>query len=109
MDFRRFVRDQHPKPQAAALGSFGAAPHLCPGRHFATTQMLAMAALLVMRYDISPASGSWEILKQNQKGFAAVPPPLGDTDILVEERRGWQGQWQFEMGRSNLQFSLVSG
>ena len=98
MDFRRFVRDQHPKPQAAALGSFGAAPHLCPGRHFATTQMLAMAALLVMRYDISPASGSWEILKQNQKGFAAVPPPLGDTDILVEERRGWQGQWQFEMG-----------
>ena len=108
-DFRRFVRDQHPKPQANAFGSFGAAPHLRPGRHFATTQILAMAALLVMRYDIAPVSGKWESLKQNQKGFAAVPPPLGDIDILVQERHGWQGQWQFEMGQSNLKFSLVSG
>jgi cytochrome P450 len=41
----------------AAFRSFGGGTTLCPGRHFATSEILGLTALLLLTFDIQPAEG----------------------------------------------------
>jgi len=41
----------------AAFRAFGGGTTLCPGRHFATTTIISIVAMLVHRYEIAPVSG----------------------------------------------------
>ncbi|MCJ1251260.1 hypothetical protein MMC30_008491 [Trapelia coarctata] len=73
LNLHRFLHDEQRRPRAAAeFGTYGIAPHVRPGRHFATTEILALTAQLVMRYDVEPVGAVWEIPKQNTKGFSGV-------------------------------------
>ncbi len=61
----RFLKQQqggqvHP----AAFRSFGGGKTLCPGRHFATTEILMFAAMIVLTFDMEAAAG----------GTIVVPP-----------------------------------
>lgn len=109
MDLRRFVRKDQRRYQGLAFRTFGGAPNICPGRHFATTEILALITLVVMKYDILPANGRWAIPKKDQSVFAAIPPPLNDLEITIQERQGWEGVWSFDPGDPNLKFALASG
>lgn len=109
MDLRRFLRKNQPKMNSFKFRTFGGAPHICPGRHFATTEIICTAALMVMRYDMVPVAGVWKLPKQDESVFAAIPPPVNDVAVMIEERPGWQGEWAFRMGDPNLRFALASG
>ena len=110
IDLRRFLRsEQQRKPHAAAFGSFGVAPNVCPGRHFATTEILAMTAWMVMQWDIEPVGKVWKIPDQNTKGFSGVTGPVRDIEVVMKERTEWQGDWEFVLGEPNLNFALASG
>jgi len=109
MDLRRFLRKDQQKMNSFKFRTFGGAPHICPGRQFATTEIICTIALMVMRYEMVPAAGSWKIPKQDQSVFAGVPPPVNDVAVTIKERPEWQGEWAFRVGNANLRFALASG
>ncbi|KAI1414862.1 cytochrome P450 [Hypoxylon sp. FL1857] len=94
-DHMRFVpRPGHKKPNRIAFRAFGGGHVLCPGRHFASTELMALAALLVLQFDILPTAGKWvEPTWKNSPVQAGFPIP--DEDISVEFRPREPGKvWQ---------------
>ncbi|KAJ2996336.1 hypothetical protein NUW58_g1006 [Xylaria curta] len=70
---------RHP---AAAFRGFGGGHVLCPGRHFASTEVLALVALLLARFNVLPIGGEWtEPEKHNAMDRAF---PLLKKDVEVE-------------------------
>lgn len=88
-DHKRFIRstdnDSSKKgAQRAAFRGFGGGHHLCPGRHFATTEIVSFAAMVILRFDIIPVTGTWAAMKTDRlssKGSAVTMP---DTDVDVK-------------------------
>lgn len=67
----------------AAFRVFGDGRHLCPGRHFTNTQIVALAALLVLQFDVRPVGGEWvEPTFEKSSVHAAFPYP--DEDIAID-------------------------
>ncbi len=81
-----------------AFRAFGGGTTLCPGRHFATTEILATAAMLIARFDIKPAIGAWpEPNRENSKLWAQIIEPPHDIQMSIVERVECKGQlWRFE-------------
>lgn len=74
--------------QRAAFRGFGGGHHLCPGRHFATTEIVTFAALIILRFDMVPLTGTWAELKTDKlssKG-SAVTLPDNDLDVMITPR-----------------------
>lgn len=69
----------------AAFRPFGGGHTLCPGRHFASAEIMMLAALCVLQFDVVPAGGEWV-----EPTFARSPSgatfPVPDEDIMVEFR-----------------------
>ena len=95
------------KLRKKAFAPFGGGMHLCPGRHFASGEILGSVAILIMGYDITtkagetlpaPMSGEWKTIK-----FAeAVAKPMGrltSVGARVRRRQGFENViWKFETG-----------
>ncbi|CZR51358.1 related to cytochrome P450 7A1 [Phialocephala subalpina] len=83
-DHKRFIRSGTTKrPNPVAFRGFGGGTTLCPGRHFASTEILAFASLMVLRFDIKPVGGKWmHATAEQAEMWSTVPLP--DTDIAVE-------------------------
>lgn len=71
------------RPNRAAFRVWGGGHVLCPGRHLATAEILAFAALLVLRVDIKPVAGRWAEPTWDKSPMAAAFP-IPDKDIPVE-------------------------
>lgn len=113
-DPRRFIglSEQTDKRQkASAFLSFGTSPSICPGRHFATGEILALTAMLVLRFDIRPVAGSWKEPKTNTKAVAAsLSPPMEPLDVNFSERGEFRGQkWNFQVTPGKGKFGLIIG
>ncbi|KAL1880754.1 hypothetical protein Daus18300_001368 [Diaporthe australafricana] len=85
---RRFVRAPGSKrPNPVAFRGFGGGTTLCPGRHFATCEILAFAALAILQLDILPVSGEWTRPSTEKTSMAgALPTPDHDVKITVRSR-----------------------
>ncbi|KAH9905136.1 cytochrome P450 [Xylariomycetidae sp. FL2044] len=83
---KRFIKhDGAKRHHPAALRGFGSGAHLCPGRHFASAEILAFATMLILRFDASPVGGDWhQIPVENSSPAAALDQP--DYDLEVELR-----------------------
>lgn len=92
-DHKRFLRPSgrgfmKSGAQRAAFRGFGGGHHLCPGRHFATTEIVAFSAMAILRFEIVPVSGTWVALRTDKfssKG-TAVTLPDNDLDVRVIPR-----------------------
>ncbi|KAG8163072.1 hypothetical protein KVR01_007550 [Diaporthe batatas] len=110
-DHLRFARKPgQRKHDRVAFRSFGGGHVLCPGRHFASTEIMALAALLVLQFDVVATGngGAWiEPTSKNspiQAGFA-VP----DSDIDVELRpRDPTRKWRVTFTGSDEAIGIVS-
>ncbi|KAI1298850.1 cytochrome P450 [Xylaria venustula] len=60
---RRFMQDSGKKGRGydpVAFRAFGGGTTLCPGRHFAATEILAFASLIILRFNAQPTgNGEW--------------------------------------------------
>ncbi|KAK6852893.1 cytochrome P450 oxidoreductase [Apiospora arundinis] len=61
---RRFLRDRSGGGRSQSVNpfafrAFGGGTTLCPGRHFATTEMMVLTALLALRFDVHPTNVKW--------------------------------------------------
>ncbi|KAI0018952.1 cytochrome P450 [Xylariomycetidae sp. FL0641] len=90
---KRFLQDRTGKRSQSfspvAFRGFGGGLTLCPGRHFATTEILAFVSLVVLRFDIQPEAGFWELPKM--KPGIGLHEPRGDLDVQItpREKREW--------------------
>ncbi|KAI1630816.1 cytochrome P450 [Biscogniauxia mediterranea] len=108
-DYMRFTpRPGGKKLNRAAFRVFGGGHVLCPGRHFASTEIMALAALLVLRFDIVPVAGGWvEPTWKNSPVQASFPIP--DEDISVEFRpREPNKTWQIVFTGDDQSMGIVS-
>ncbi|KAK3329237.1 cytochrome P450 [Apodospora peruviana] len=97
-DHRRFVRKDgepsRPNP-AAVFRGFGGGTTLCPGRHFATTEILVLTAMLLLRFDIVPTAGSGQWIlppTKNSSQAEAMEQPDHDINVLLCPRKEAAGK-----------------
>ena len=100
---RRFLQKgfatQEPtkRSSAASYRPFGGGATLCPGRHFASAEILALTAMIVYKYDLVPTSGRWTVPSPYQTSLATnIFPPKTDIEVRVSMRSGLEEtQWIF--------------
>ncbi|KAL8803317.1 MAG: hypothetical protein Q9200_006275 [Gallowayella weberi] len=92
-------RKQHP----GAFRSFGGGVSLCPGRHFATTEICAAAAMFVSRFDMSPVDADWKEVDwpipsmEVGRITSAIPLPKGGISVKVGVREHME-EWEWSFG-----------
>lgn len=92
---------------AVTFRSFGGAPHLCPGRQIATLEILCIAAMLIVRYDVEPTLGYWTNPKLTYT-MSGIATPSADFDVSMKPLPGTEGNWNYRMGDVKLKFPLAS-
>ncbi|KAF2113987.1 cytochrome P450 [Lophiotrema nucula] len=76
----------------AAYRVFGGGQSLCPGRHFAQLEILALTASIVMGFDLLPPEGcdkvDWDPPKDDKRFPLAVTKPLRALNVRLKRREG---------------------
>lgn len=94
-------RHRETRIPASAFRAFGGGTALCPGRFFATTEILSLVAMLVLRYDIAPVGGKWNVPKGRSHIITSVLSPEQDVEVTVTEREGYEHVvWDFVLTES---------
>lgn len=103
-DPRRFLKQdstgkESKRSPAAAFRPWGGGSTLCPGRHFASTEIMSLAAMLVLRFDMVPLEGQWVPPTPHQVSMStAVFPPKKDITVRVVRRKEvGDGPWEFSI------------
>ena len=98
-DARRFMRKQFgaKRSTAASYRPFGGGSTICPGRHFATAELLVLTAMLAYQFEMSPVSGEWRVPEMIQPNLAVnVFPPKTDVLVRMRLRKGLEAaKWVF--------------
>lgn len=91
-------RDER-KQRKMGYAPFGGGANLCPGRYFASTEILGVVATLVAGFEITSAYGvALNVPRmQSQKMSVQVKHPVGDLDVSISRREGWEDvSWQYD-------------
>ncbi|KAI1111519.1 cytochrome P450 [Nemania sp. NC0429] len=75
-----------------AFRAFGGGSTLCPGRHFAATEILAFASFIVLRFDAKPSGGRW-VPPTTEKTALGTTIRQPDYGIMVELRARDDHKW----------------
>lgn len=108
MRFARRPTTGRKKPNRVAFRAFGGGHILCPGRHFASNEIMVFAALMVLRFDVKPVKGSWvEPICDNTPGQSGFPIP--DEDIEIELcPRDASKKWNITFSGSEKAMDIVA-
>ena len=109
----RFVRHtqmEGVRSDPAAFRAFGGGSTLCPGRHFSTTEILAVVAMALMWFDFKPAIGRWIFPTTHKSSIAvAIMEPDFDVDVDVSFRQGFENdEWNFNLADSKSTFAVTA-
>ena len=99
-----------------AFRVFGGGTSLCPGRHFAVTEVLCLVALLILRFELKPEltvegeANNWRLPAPTTRNMAsAIPFPEHDVLVYVHPRKGWEkGSWQVEASDLRGKFDVAN-
>lgn len=85
---RRFVKQGNgtggKRPNPVAFRGFGGDTTLCPGRHFATSEIVLLTTLLLLRFEVRPKDGGPWVTPSTAKSSQAEAVEQPDEDIEVE-------------------------
>ncbi|KAI1271853.1 cytochrome P450 [Xylaria sp. FL0933] len=102
-DHTRFLktgqRKSSTKHPAVAFRAFGGGHVLCPGRHLASTEMLILMALVLVRVDVVHPEGEWPAAKMGQSAGRALPLPK--NRVLVDFVPRAAGKWRVVFSDEN--------
>jgi cytochrome P450 len=98
----RFVDRTRPRVNNISFRAFGGGTTLCPGRHFAMTEILTLASMLLLRFELKPESGTWVIPTTKKAGLASImPSPDFDVDVKMTRRADDEGvEWVWKLSDS---------
>jgi cytochrome P450 len=110
---RRFLpENRQNRPKDVCFRAFGGGKTLCPGRHFATNEVLAVVAVFLARLDMKPiGTGGWKTPACDNTNVAAVVmEPDVDVEVEVSVRKGMEGvKWQVRLdGKGDKVFAMVT-
>lgn len=93
-----------------AFRGFGGGSTLCPGRHFAATEIMAFAALFILRFDSRPASGARWLAPSVEKTNLAtsIHQPDHDVEIEVRLRDNFRGKWEVKLSESDVPMEVTA-
>lgn len=97
-DHTRFLSASSKRNLAStsAFRPFGAGATMCPGRHFSTSVILSLVAMVVLQYDVSPVGGRWAApTKRNADFWNAMPKPDWDVNVKLVKRTEDKTEWKF--------------
>ncbi|MCJ1247982.1 hypothetical protein MMC30_005197 [Trapelia coarctata] len=104
--------EKAPKQHPASFRAFGGGSTLCPGRFFATTEIMSVVAMFLLRFDIEPVGGR-ELVLPTQVGNSlatSIQAPTTDVRVRVRRRGGWEGgRWGLVRTESKEVWGLRSG
>ncbi|KAK3332098.1 cytochrome P450 [Cercophora scortea] len=75
----------------AAFRAFGGGKTLCPGRHFATREVVALVAMFVLMFDLEAVDGGLLVVPEKEDGALPVhilEPKGGDVQVMIRRREG---------------------
>ena len=94
-------RSQDGKVHSSAFRSFGGGNNICPGRHFAQTEVLALASLFVAGFEVEGVDKGGKYQSPPQEDFKlslGVTKPAKDVEVNISRRKGYENvDWAFEM------------
>jgi len=99
-------------PDDSGNRSFGGGKHLCPGRFFATNEILAVVALFISRYEMRPVGGGDRVLPTTANSNAAtqVAQPDFEMDMEVRNRAGFENYtWNVKLRKSTKAVAVLAG
>lgn len=109
---RRFLpEEKQNRPRDVCFRAFGGGKTLCPGRHFATNEILAVVAVFVARLDMKPVDGGdWKLPTSLATNVAAViMEPDDDIDVEIKTREGFEDvRWAITLDKSEKIFAMVT-
>jgi cytochrome P450 len=109
---RRFMNSGE-KKESRRLGgflTFGLSPTICPGRHFASSEILLLVAMVILRYDISPVGGVWKEPKIAASLVSIMGPIKEKFLVKASARKEYASiKWGFHVEEGKGQFPLVIG
>ena len=110
-DHLRFARKKlepgQKRPSRTAFRGFGGGHVLCPGRHFASSEIMALGALVALQFDMEPVAGKWTEPEWNMPFQGGLPMPL--EDIAVELRPRNPGtKWRINFTESEKAMGIVA-
>lgn len=112
-DERRFMNNGEKKDSRRAGGflTFGLSPTICPGRHFASSEILLLVAMVILRYDIVPVGGAWKEPKKDTSSMVSITGPVkGKFPVNANPRDEYIGtKWAFHVEEGKGQFPLIIG
>lgn len=104
---KRFLRETRGKRyNPVAFRAFGGGSTLCPGRHFAATEILAFAALVTLRFDVRPPNGLWiPPTVENSNPATSIHQPDHDIQVEVSPRDNCEWVVDFSGSDKTMQIS----
>lgn len=110
-DHRRFLRSPGKKmPNPVAFRAFGGGSTLCPGRHFATTEVLATATMFIARFDITPV-GAWPSPdRHSAQIWTQILEPNAEFEVEVCKRKDLEAahKWDFKLSESEIFLAMAA-
>ncbi|RAK95226.1 cytochrome P450 [Aspergillus ibericus CBS 121593] len=111
-DPRRFIKSENKNPRrTGGFMTFGVSPVICPGRHFACSEILALAVMMVLRVDVTPVDGVWRVPPMNAQAItSSMRPPKEGIAVRVTPCQDSEGvEWDFEVKAGTGAFNLMVG
>ncbi len=89
---------------SSAFRAFGGGSVLCPGRHFAMTEILGFVSLCVHMFDVVDVAGGVMPLPQKDDGRIplSVMKPVADPRVIFRRRDGERKEGIFASWRLEL-------
>ncbi|KAL7620711.1 hypothetical protein AAE478_009708 [Parahypoxylon ruwenzoriense] len=104
---RRFLAEEKQnQPRDVCFRAFGGGKTLCPGRHFATNEDLAVVTVFIARLDMKPVKGDWTLPTTASTNVAAVVmEPDDDIGVEIKIRQGFEDvKWAINLHKSEKIF-----
>lgn len=77
---------------SSAFRAYGGGTVICPGRHFAQSELMTLAAVLALAFDMTEPDGA--TLKLPPKDDTRIPlsvmKPVYDPKVRIRRREGWE-------------------
>lgn len=110
-DPRRFLAEEKgSRPSDFCFRAFGGGKTLCPGRHFATNEVLAVVALFISQFEMKPVDGGWNLpTTAKTNAAAAIMEPDNDIEVEIMTREGFgNDKWAVSLKKSDRVFAMVT-
>jgi hypothetical protein len=97
----RFLGQEGHKGSGSTYRTFGGGTALCPGRHLTVHEIIGTLIIMVLKYDLEPLEGMWNIPRTRHHFSKSILTPVKDIWVRIKPRKdvdqiSWKFVWEPE-------------